>query len=196
MILLLLFWTFFKIGLFTFGGGYAMIPLIQREAAEKNRWISEHDLLDITAIAESTPGPIAVNAATFVGQKVAGVAGADCATLGVVLPSFLVILLVAKFYLKFRKSRAVEGLLCGLRPAVVGLIGSAAVSMAQTVLFPSGISAGTFTGGTFWFSLAVFAVTLIAAFRRIHPGLLLLGAAALGIGAGFLGILNGPPLSA
>ena len=80
-----LFVTFARIGLFTFGGGYAMIPLIQREAAEKNRWISEHDLLDITAIAESTPGPIAVNAATFVGQKVAGVAGAACATLGVVL---------------------------------------------------------------------------------------------------------------
>ena len=195
MILLLLFWTFFKIGLFTFGGGYAMLPLIRQEVTAFG-WIAEKRLPDLIALGESTPGPIAINLATYIGAEQAGVAGAVCATLGVVLPSFLVILLVAKFYLKFRKSRAVEGLLCGLRPAVVGLIGSAAVSMTQTVLFPSGISAGTFTGGTFWFSLAVFAVTLIAAFRRIHPVLLLLGAAALGIGAGFLGILNGPPLSA
>ena len=195
MILLLLFWTFFKIGLFTFGGGYAMLPLIRQEVTAFG-WIAEERLPDLIALGESTPGPIAINLATYIGAEQAGVAGAVCATLGVVLPSFLGILLVAKFYLKFRKSRAVEGLLCGLRPAVVGLIGSAAVSMAQTVLFPSGISAGTFTGGTFWFSLAVFAVTLIAAFRRIHPVLLLLGAAALGIGAGFLGILNGPPLSA
>ena len=87
----LLFWTFFKIGAFTFGGGYAMIPLIQREVAERRHWMEDSDILDIVAIAESTPGPIAINSATFVGYQVCGTFGAFCATLGVVLPSFLVI---------------------------------------------------------------------------------------------------------
>ncbi len=91
----LLFSTFFKIGAFTFGGGYAMIPLIQREIAEKRKWITEDDILDIIAIAESTPGPIAVNSATFVGYKVAGFWGAFVSTLGVVLPSFVIITVIA-----------------------------------------------------------------------------------------------------
>ena len=86
-----LFLTFLKIGAFTFGGGYAMIPLISREAVENHKWIEDKDILDIVAIAESTPGPIAVNAATFVGYRVGGVLGAFCATLGVVLPSFVII---------------------------------------------------------------------------------------------------------
>ena len=91
----LLFWTFFKIGAFTFGGGYAMIPLIQREVAERRRWLKDGDILDIVAIAESTPGPIAINSATFVGYQVCGTFGAFCATLGVVLPSFLVIYVIS-----------------------------------------------------------------------------------------------------
>ena len=87
--------TFFKIGAFTFGGGYAMIPLIQNEAVEKNKWITDDDILEIIAIAESTPGPIAINSATFVGYRAAGVLGSVCATLGVVLPSFVIILLLS-----------------------------------------------------------------------------------------------------
>lgn len=87
-----LFGTFFKIGAFTFGGGYAMIPLIQREVVEKRRWMEQSDILDIVAIAESTPGPIAINTATFVGYRTGGLVGAGCATLGVVLPSFVIIL--------------------------------------------------------------------------------------------------------
>ena len=90
--LLSLFWSFFKIGAFTFGGGYAMISLIQREAVEVKKWITEDDILDIIAIAESTPGPIAINSSTFVGYKVMGFWGAFCATLGTVIPSFVVIL--------------------------------------------------------------------------------------------------------
>ena len=88
--LLTLFLTFFKIGAFTFGGGYAMIPLIQKEAVEKHKWISDEDILDIIAIAESTPGPIAINSATFMGYRVAGVLGSAAATFGTVLPSFLI----------------------------------------------------------------------------------------------------------
>ena len=87
--------TFFKIGAFTFGGGYAMIPLIQRETVENHKWISDDDILDIIAIAESTPGPIAINSATFVGYKVAGFWGSFAATLGVVLPSFIIILVIS-----------------------------------------------------------------------------------------------------
>ena len=86
-----LFLTFFRIGLFTFGGGYAMIPLMQRETIEKHKWINDDDILEVIAIAESTPGPIAINSATFIGYKVAGVWGAACATLGTVLPSFIII---------------------------------------------------------------------------------------------------------
>ena len=91
-----LFSTFFRIGLFTFGGGYAMIPLIQREAVEKHGWVTDDDILEILAIAESTPGPIAINSATFVGFRVGGVLGSACATLGVVLPSFVIISLIHK----------------------------------------------------------------------------------------------------
>ena len=130
-----LFLTFFKIGLFTFGGGYAMIPLIQREAAEKNRWISEHDLLDITAIAESTPGPIAVNAATFVGIQVAGLPGALIATLGCIFPSGVIVLTLAWVYYRFRGLRMVQGVLGGLRPAVVAMIASAGISLLIMALF-------------------------------------------------------------
>ena len=101
-----LFWTFFKIGAFTFGGGYAMLPLIQHETVEKKGWISDDDILEIVAIAESTPGPFAINSATFVGYRTAGAFGSFCATLGVVLPSFIVILIVAKIYEKFKESRS------------------------------------------------------------------------------------------
>lgn len=103
--LLSLFWTFFKIGAFTFGGGYAMIPLIQREMAEKKGWISEKDILDIVAISESTPGPISVNSATFVGYQVGGVMGSFLATLGVVLPSFIIILAVSFVLKQFEQIR-------------------------------------------------------------------------------------------
>ena len=117
-----LFFTFFKIGAFTFGGGYAMIPLIQRETVEKRKWISDADILDIIAIAESTPGPIAVNAATFVGYRVLGAAGAFCATFGVVLPSFLIILAVSRVLDAFESSRTVRYAFAGIRAGVLALI--------------------------------------------------------------------------
>ena len=117
-----LFLTFAKIGAFTFGGGYAMIPLIQREVAENKKWITDKDLLDVIAIAESTPGPIAINAATFIGNRVAGVSGAICATLGVVLPSFLVILAISYVFEAFRHIKAVEYAFWGIRAGVTALI--------------------------------------------------------------------------
>ncbi|MGN0989135.1 MAG: chromate transporter [Eubacteriales bacterium] len=117
-----LFLTFLKIGAFTFGGGYAMIPLIQKEAVEQRKWITDDDILEIVAIAESTPGPIAVNAATFVGYRVAGFFGALAATLGVVLPSFVIIMLVSLILNVFKDAAAVRYAFFGVRAGVLALI--------------------------------------------------------------------------
>ena len=111
-----LFWTFLKIGAFTFGGGYAMLPLIQAEV-ERHGWMTDAQLVNFVAVSESTPGPFAVNISTYVGMETGGWAGAACATLGVVLPSFLIILVVARCFVRFRSSRLVQGCLSGLRPA-------------------------------------------------------------------------------
>lgn len=117
-----LFTTFFKIGLFSFGGGFAMIPLIQREVIEKHKWIEEKEFLDMLVLAQSTPGPIAVNTSVFVGYKTAGVLGAVAATLGTILPSFIVILLLALFFAEVRENRYVDAAFRAMRPAVVALI--------------------------------------------------------------------------
>lgn len=124
-----LFWTFFKIGAFTFGGGYAMIPLIQREIVETHGWMKDEDILDIIAIAESTPGPIAINSATFVGWRVGGVIGAACATFGVVLPSFVVISVIALVLEKFQHLRAVKYAFFGIRAGVLALLVKAVWTM-------------------------------------------------------------------
>ena len=120
--ILTLFLTFFKIGAFTFGGGYAMIPLIQREIVEKHGWMTDEDILDIFAIAESTPGPIAINSATFVGWRVAGFFGAACATFGVVLPSFVIILLISFLLTNFADIAAVQYAFMGIRAGVLALL--------------------------------------------------------------------------
>lgn len=132
-----LFTTFFKIGAFTFGGGYAMVPLIQREIAENRKWISDDDILDIIAIAESTPGPIAINSATFVGLKVAGFWGAVMSTLGVVLPSFVVISIIATVLREFADYKAVKYAFMGIRAGVLALIIKALYTMYKKC--PKGI---------------------------------------------------------
>ena len=126
-----LFLTFLKIGAFTFGGGYAMIPMIQKEAVAKRHWIKDEDILDIVAIAESTPGPIAVNSATFVGYETAGFWGAFFATLGVMLPSFVIISAIACVLRQFERLRVVQYAFFGIRAGVLALIIKALVSMYQ-----------------------------------------------------------------
>ncbi len=185
MICLDLFWTFFKIGLFTFGGGYAMLPLIQAAVADHG-WLSTETLLNFVAVSESTPGPFAVNIATYVGSQLAGIPGGACATLGVALPSFIIILIVARFYEKFRASRVVSGIMTGLKPAVIGLIGSAILTMGSAVLFPAGITAAVFATRAFWVTVVIFAVMAVLAFRKVHPILLICLSAVLGIAAGYL----------
>lgn len=178
MIYLELFWTFFLIGAFTFGGGYAMLPLVQIQVAEKG-WLPEQALVDFIAVSESTPGPFAVNAATYVGSEVAGVGGAACATLGVVLPSFVIILIVARCFEAFRNSRIVKGCMSGLKPAVIGLIGTAVLTIGKTV----------FTGPGIWASVAVFAVMTVLAFKKVHPIVIICLSAAAGLALGCLGLL-------
>ena len=117
-----LFAAFFKIGAFTFGGGYAMIPLIQREAVDKNGWVTDEDILEIIAIAESTPGPIAINSATFVGYRAAGVLGSVAATLGVVLPSFVLIYAISFVLRQFQELKAVQYAFQGIRAGVLALL--------------------------------------------------------------------------
>ncbi len=120
--LLKVFAAFFRIGAFTFGGGIAMIPLIQKEASEKNKWVTDDDILEIIAIAESTPGPIAINSATFVGYRACGVIGSVVATLGVVLPSFLIILALSFVLQQFQQLRAVQYAFQGIRAGVLALL--------------------------------------------------------------------------
>ena len=124
-----LFRTFFKIGAFTFGGGYAMIPLIQRETVTNKKYITDDEMLDIIAISESTPGPIAINAATFIGQRVCGFAGALCATLGTVLPSFIIILAIANLLDLVQNSRVVSYAFWGVRAGVAALVIKALLTM-------------------------------------------------------------------
>ena len=184
MALLELFLTFMKIGAFTFGGGYAMIAMIQEEA-ERHSWLTREELVDFVALSESTPGPLAVNMATFVGIRTGGVLGAVIATLGIVLPSFIVILIIAKCFEKYKKSKVVKGLMSGLKPAVVGLIGAAFISVARTVFLPSGLQASVVTSASFWVLLATFALTAVLAFKKVHPIKLILLSAVIGIGAGY-----------
>ena len=187
MIFLELFWTFFSIGALTFGGGYAMLPLIQEQVAA--RWgnvISAEAMVNFIAVSESTPGPFAVNMATYIGSQMGGVLGSVCATLGVVLPSFVIILIVARCYDKFRNSRIVKGCMSGLKPAVVGLIGNALVNVLMTVFFPAGISLAVFASLQIYIYLAIFAIMLILAFKKVHPIIIICLSAVLGIVVGYL----------
>ncbi|MCH5189798.1 MAG: chromate transporter [Oscillospiraceae bacterium] len=184
MIYLKLFLTFFKIGLFTFGGGYAMLPLIQAEVL-KNEWMTNTEIMNFVAISESTPGPFAINMATFVGTETGGVFGAVCSTLGVVMPSFIVILIVASVYEKFKKNKVVAGCMTGLRPAAIGLIASAALSLAITALFEDGISVSVFKSVEFYVSAAVCIVMTVLALKKVHPIKIITASAAVGIIAGY-----------
>ena len=134
MIFFELFYTFFLIGLFTFGGGYAMIPMIEEQVVSKG-WVSESALTDFIAVSESTPGPFALNISTFVGNSVGGVFGAICATVGVILPSLIIIVIIAMIMKKFMKNKYVQGALGGVRPIVLALILSTTIVLTIKVIF-------------------------------------------------------------
>ncbi len=185
MIYLKLFLTFFEIGLFTFGGGYAMISLIREKVLEFG-WLTEDELLNMIAVSESTPGPIAVNMATFVGSTQGGILGSLVATLGVVLPSFIIILLISALIRNFLKYKGVQAFLSGVRPCVIALVLATAVTMLlSTLLGITTISAGLAPDvrGIIIFVILV-AIALI--FNRIKkkkpsPVLMILISAGLGM---------------
>ncbi len=129
MIYLELFWSFFKIGLFSFGGGYAAMPLIQHQIVDVNQWIDMNAFSDIITISQMTPGPIAINAATFVGIQMGGLLGAVVATIGCILPSSVIAIVLVKLYYKYKEMSVMKGVMNGLRPAVVAMIASAGLSL-------------------------------------------------------------------
>lgn len=187
MIYFELFYTFFLIGLFTFGGGYAMIPMIEEQIVGKG-WMSDAQLSDFIAISETTPGPFAINVSTFVGSQTGGILGAICSTIGVILPSFIIIILVALILSKFLKNRFVKGALGGVKPVIVALISATAIIFflklilfAGNNLFSTSISFDR-TSFTLLIVLSTLAIIYKAITKKsINPILLLLLSAALGI---------------
>ncbi|MBO7220001.1 MAG: chromate transporter [Alistipes sp.] len=172
--LLQLFTTFFKIGLFSFGGGFAMIPLIQREVIERRKWIDEQDFLEMLVLAQSTPGPIAVNTAVFVGYKTAGVAGAVMASLGTVMPSFMAILMLALFFAEVRDNRYVDAAFRAMRPAVVALIVAPLIGLVK---------------GMRWYLMAVSAAVALAVwYFGFSPAYLIALALVVGV---VIAVVNG-----
>ena len=177
MIFLQLFYTFFKIGLFGFGGGYAMISMIQGEVVTRHEWLSSNEFTDIIAISQMTPGPIGINSATYVGYSAVvnagyshavGILGSTIATVSVVLPSFILMVLISKFFLKYQKHPIIASVFEGLRPGVVGLLAAAALVLMNRENF------GTYNWQILT-SIILFAGTFIASYRyKVNPILLIL----------------------
>lgn len=152
-----LFLSFFKIGAFTFGGGYAMIPLIQREVVYRKKWLQETEFIDMLALAQSVPGPISLNTAVFVGNKMRGIRGSLFSSLGIILPSFIIILLIALVFTEFKSNPGVERVFKGIRPAVVALIAAPVWNMARSA-------------GVTWRSLWIpVAATLVIWLLNVSP---------------------------
>ena len=159
MIYLQLFLSFLQIGLFSFGGGYAAMPLVQGQVVTAHGWLSMSEFTDLITISQMTPGPIAVNSATFVGIKIAGIPGALIATLGCILPSCIIVTVIAKLYLKYREMDMLQGVLNSLRPAVVAMIASAGISILITAFW--GSSASIALAGTKWSLVVIFAICVV-----------------------------------
>ena len=179
MIYLQLFYTFFKIGLFGFGGGYAMLSMIQGEVVTRYNWVSSQEFTDIVAISQMTPGPIGINAATYVGFTSTGsIWGSVIATFAVVLPSFILMLTISNFFLKYQKHPAVESVFSGLRPAVVGLLASAALVLMNTENFGS----PTKDTYTFVISVIIFLVAFIGTKKyKANPILMIIACGIAGL---------------
>jgi chromate transporter len=200
MIYLELLITFFKIGLFSFGGGYGMIPLIEREIVSRN-WLTGPEFVDIISISEMTPGPISINTATFVGYKMGGVAGGAAATTGVVLPSLILILIVSHYLEKFRQNKLKEEIIHGIRPVVVALITQAVLLVAGNIFLKEKpgaeiisifdwISGGNFLNVINLPTILIAAVCLaVLLLTRVHPILIILAGGVAGIILNYAGIM-------
>ena len=173
-LLVQLFVSYLKIGFFGFGGGYAMLSLIHSEVVVRNGWLTNGEFSDIVAISQMTPGPIAINSATYIGYEVAGVLGSVVATVAVCLPALTIMMLITRFFLRLRDNRYVKGVVMGMRPVVVGMIASAALLL----IFPHTAEGRSFIDGWSW---AIFIVTLLASVKKVNPILLIVASAAMGI---------------
>lgn len=182
MIYLELFWSFFQIGLFSFGGGYAALPLIQSQVVEIHSWLTMTEFSDIITISQMTPGPIAINAATFVGTQLGGIAGAIVATLGCVAPSCVIVLILAWAYYKFRSLSTVQGVLQGLRPAVVAMIASAGLTIVLLAFFGSSQWKNLPGASLDYIAVGIFALCLLVLRKwKINPIYVMSGAGAAGL---------------
>ena len=174
MIYLQLFLSYLKIGFFGFGGGYAMLSLIQNEVVMQRGWITASQFSDIVAISQMTPGPIAINSATYIGYTVAGFWGSVVATLAVSLPAMTLMILITRFYLRLRSNRFVAGAMSAMRPVVIGMIAAAALLL----IFPHQNDDPNFIDTWSW---VLFGATLIASIRKVNPILLIILSAVVGI---------------
>ena len=184
MIYIQLFLSFFQIGLFSFGGGYAAMPLIQEQIVDTHGWLSMSEFTDLITISQMTPGPIAINSATFVGIKIAGLAGAAVATAGCILPSCVIVTLLAKIYLKYRNVKTFQSVLDSLRPAVVAMIAAAGVSILTSAFWKNADK--IILAETDWSMALIFLICLVLLIKvKWNPILVMLlaGAMKLGISA-------------
>lgn len=175
-----LFLSFLQIGAFSFGGGYAALPLIQSQVVDTHGWLSMSEFTDLITISQMTPGPIAINSATFVGIQIAGIPGALAATAGCVLPSCVIVILIAKLYLKYRNLSVLQNTLQMLRPAVVAMIASAGVSILVSAFWGSG-SAITLAS-THWHLVFIFAVCVFMLQKlKLDPVLVMVAAGGMNL---------------
>lgn len=169
-----LFVSYLKIGFFGFGGGYAMLSLIHSEVVVRNGWLTNGEFSDIVAISQMTPGPIAINSATYIGYEVAGIWGSVVATTAVCLPALTIMMLITRFFLSLRDNRYVQGVVQGMRPVVVGMIASAALLL----IFPASDDGRSFIDGWSW---VIFGLTLLGSWRKINPILLIVVSGIAGV---------------
>ena len=174
MILLELFISYLKIGFFGFGGGYAMLSLIQNEVVVRHGWITAAQFTDIVAVSQITPGPIAINSATYIGYTVAGFWGSVIATVAVSLPSLTIMVLLTRFFFKLRNNRYVAGVVSAMTPVVLGMI----LSAALLLMFPASSEEASFIDGWSW---ALFGATLVGSWRKVNPILMILLSAVAGV---------------
>lgn len=190
MIYLELFLSFLQIGAFSFGGGYAAMPLIQHQVVELHGWLSLGEFTDLVTISQMTPGPIAINSATFVGTKIAGMGGAVVATLGCILPSCILVTLIAWVYLKYRSMRLLQGVLKTLRPAVVAMIAAAGMLIIVSAFFGEGnpVSLNTFHAA----EAVIFAGALVLLrWKKMNPILVMVLCGVAQVAVGLAGKLVG-----
>ena len=174
MILLQLFVSYLKIGFFGFGGGYAMLSLIHSEVVVRNAWLTNGQFSDIVAISQMTPGPIAINSATYIGYEVAGVWGSVVATVAVCLPALTLMMLITRFFLRLRNNRFMAGAIAGMRPVVIGMIAAAALML----IFPDSDEGRSFIDAWSW---VIFCVTLLCSALKVNPIVLIVLSAVGGI---------------